>query len=217
MSGPRVRALLFDYDGLIVDSERQLAECIVEVLAGWGATIGYEDFGHLFGSVDADDVWEELLGSWCGRTLAELEASIGPMVTPRREELELLPGVRELLQEARRSGLRVALGTGNRRDVLLQRLERLGIAEHFDTIVTRADVPRGKPHPDIYLECARVLDVDPAACLVLEDSVPGCEAAVAAGMQVVACPSAVTAHCTFPAEARRVASLLELLGGEGGI
>lgn len=208
---------MFDYDGLIVDSERQLAECIVEVIAGWGTTVTFEDFGHLFGTVDADHVWDELLGDWCGRTLAELEAGVAPLVRPRRDELELLPGVRELLDHARTADLRTAVATGNSRDVLRQRLGRLGIHEHFDAIVTRADVPRGKPDPDIYLEAARRLQVEPAECLALEDSVPGCEAAIAAGMRVVACPSAVTAHCAFPAEARRVTSLLELLGGEGGI
>lgn len=208
---------MFDYDGLIVDSERQLAECIVEVIAGWGTTVTFEDFGHLFGTVDAGHVWDELLGGWCGRTLAELEAGVEPLIRPQRELLELLPGVRELLDHARTWDLRTAVATGNRRDVLQQRLGRLGIHEHFHAIVTRADVPRGKPHPDIYLEAARRLDVEPAECLALEDSVPGCEAAIAAGMRVVACPSVVTAHCAFPAEARRVASLLELLGGEGGV
>ena len=208
---------MFDYDGLIVDSERQLAECIIEVVAGWGTTLTFEDFGHLFGTVDADHVWDELLGDWCGRTLAELEAGVAPLVRPRRDELELLPGVRELLDHAHTRDLRTAVATGNSRDVLQQRLGRLGIHERFDAIVTRADVERGKPHPDIYLEAASRLDVEPAECVALEDSVPGCEAAIAAGMRVVACPSTVTAHCTFPAEARRVTSLLELLGGEGGI
>jgi beta-phosphoglucomutase-like phosphatase (HAD superfamily) len=114
-------------------------------------------------------------------------------------------------------GLRVGLATGQDLERLPGRLARLEIHEHCDAVVTAEEVPRGKPHPDIFLEAARRLEVDPSACLVLEDSVPGCEAALAAGMRVVACPSSVTAHCTFPAEARRVTSLLELLGGEGGI
>ena len=63
---------------------------------------------------------------------------------------------------------------------------------------------------DIYLEVARRLHVTPANCLVLEDSVPGCEAALAAGMRVVACPSIVSAHCEFPPGAERIGSLLEV-------
>jgi putative hydrolase of the HAD superfamily len=210
MSEPRVRALVFDYDGLIVDSERVLAEVIVRVIGEWGAEVTFEDFGHLFGSVDADAIWDELLGRWCGRTIAELDAAVGPIISPLREHQELLPGVQELLDHARDAGLRVGLATGNRAEVLARRLGKLGIHDRFDAIVTRAEVERGKPFPDVYLETARRLGVEPAECLALEDSVPGCEAALAAGMQVVACPSVVTAHCEFPAGARRVTSLLEV-------
>lgn len=219
MSEPNLRGLVFDYDGLIVDSERVLAECMIEVIGEWGATVTVEDFGHLFGSVDADPVWDELLQGWCGRTIVELDERMSEMVGERRADLPLLPGVRELLDVARDRDLRVGLGSGNRREILEQRLDRLGILEHFDTIVTRAEVANGKPAPDLYLEVARRLGVEPAECLVLEDSVPGCESGLAAGMRVVACPSVVSAHCTFPAGVRRVASLLEvdLIGGQGGL
>ena len=72
------------------------------------------------------------------------------------------------------------------------------------------DVRHGKPAPDIYLEVARRLDVQPHACLVLEDSAIGCEAALAAGMRVVACPSVVTAHCPYPEGISRVQTLHEI-------
>ena len=214
MSEPSVRALIFDYDGLIVDSERIEAEAIIEVLAELGATVTFEDFGHLFGTVDADHVWEELVQGWCGRTVADLDVLVRPRTTARKDALDLLPGVLELLEHARERDLRVGLGTGNRMETLERRLGRNGVLDCFEAIVTRAEVERGKPHPDIYLEVARRLEVEPHACLVLEDSVPGCEAAIAAGMRVVACPSVVTAHCAYPAEARRVTSLLELLDDE---
>ena len=87
------------------------------------------------------------------------------------------------------------------------RLERLGVRERFDVIVTAADVARGKPAPDIYLEAAAQLGVEPADCLVLEDSVPGCEAALAAGMSVIACPSVVSSALAFPEGVTRIDSL----------
>jgi len=205
-----VQALIFDYDGLIVDSERIEADLIIEAVREWGAEITYADFGHLFGSVDADHHWEQMVAAWCGRTLAELDARIHPRIPSLKEELPLLPGVRQLVDAAHVSGIRLGLGTGNRLDVLQRRLGRHGIFDRFDCVVTRADVAHGKPAPDIYLEVARRLDVTPAACLVLEDSVPGCEAALAAGMRVVVCPSVVSAHCEFPKDAQRVASLLEV-------
>jgi riboflavin kinase len=103
-----------------------------------------------------------------------------------------------------------ALGTGATRQSLERRLAGGGLVDAFDVIVTRADVERGKPAPDIFLEVARRLEVAPADCLVLEDSPHGCEAALAAGMQIIACPSVVNAHCEFPDGVRVVASLLEV-------
>jgi HAD superfamily hydrolase (TIGR01509 family) len=210
MSEPRLRALVFDYDGLIVDSERVQAECLIEIVGEWGATISIEDFGHLFGTVDAGHVWDELLDRWCGRTVAELDDRLRVMMPPIKDALPLLDGVRELLDAAHDAGLRVGIGTGNSHEILERRLGRHGIFDRFDAVVTRADVEHGKPAPDIYLEVARRLDVDPAECLVLEDSVPGCEAALAAGMRVIACPSVVSAHLAFPDGVARVTSLREV-------
>ncbi|HUQ39638.1 MAG TPA: HAD family phosphatase [Acidimicrobiales bacterium] len=206
-------ALIFDYDGLMVDTERVLAECIVEAVTEWGGSVTFADFGHLFGSVDADHEWARLLPTWCGRddlTMEHLAARITPDVRSRVEALPLLPGVTELLEAARAAGWAVGLGTGQRRERLEVRLARFGIEGHFDAIVTRAEVPHGKPAPDIFLAVADRLGVAPPDCVVLEDSVPGSHAAVAAGMRVVVCPSPVSVHCEFPPEARRVASLTEL-------
>jgi HAD superfamily hydrolase (TIGR01509 family) len=200
-------ALIFDFDGLIIDSERVEADCIIDIVGEWGHSLSYEDFGHLFGSVDADEEWEDLLGAVCGRSVAELEARLRATVSSIKDELPLLPGVRELLDLAHQRGLRVGIGTGNTVATLQHRLGRHGVFDRFDAVVTRVEVTRGKPAPDIYLEVARRLEVRPEACLVLEDSAIGCEAALAAGMRVIACPSVVTAHCDFPAGVPRVRSL----------
>jgi HAD superfamily hydrolase (TIGR01509 family) len=202
-----LQALIFDFDGLIIDTERVEADCIIEIVADWGHALSYEDFGHLFGSVDADEEWDLLLGTRCGRTAADLEDRLRAMVAPRKDDLPLMPGVRELLDAAHRRGLRVGIGTGNVVSTLQRRLGRHGVFDRFDAIVTRPEVARGKPAPDIYLEVARRLGAEPEACLVLEDSTIGCQAALAAGMRVIACPSVVTAHCAFPAGVQRVESL----------
>jgi HAD superfamily hydrolase (TIGR01509 family) len=203
-------AVIFDFDGLMIDSERVEADLIIEVLARWGATVSYKDFGHLFGSVDADEQWDELLSRWCGRTVAELGREIRDAVGPLKDLLPLMPGVRELLDTARDRGVRVGLGTGSSPSNLKRRLRRNGVFDRFDAIVTRDEVALGKPAPDIYLEVARRLGVSPGACLVLEDSVPGCEAALWAGMRVIACPTVVTAHCLYPSGADVVTSLLHV-------
>lgn len=203
-------AIILDFDGLMIDTERVEADCIIGVLAGWGVEVCYRDFGHLFGSVDADGEWEALLGGWCGRSGAELDAEIGPMTTAMKDALPLLPGVRELLDVAHGRGLKIGLGTGNSIENVRRRLGRLGVLDRFDAVVTRAEVAAGKPAPDIFLEAARRLAVPPARCLVLEDSVHGCEAAIAAGMAVIACPTVVTAHCEYPYGVEVVQTLLDV-------
>ena len=204
-------ALIFDYDGLVVDTERTYADAVIARVAEHGGTITYADMQHLFGSTEVDHLWEELLSTWCeGLTMDALVEHLSTTVPPINDALEPLPGVRELLVAARAAGWRTGLGTGSERERITPRLERNGLLDLFDVIVTRADVARGKPDPDIFLEVARLLDVPPADCIVLEDSPHGCEAALAAGMRVIACPSAVTAGCTFPDGVERVASLLDV-------
>ena len=207
---PDLRAVIFDFDGLMIDSERVEADCIIEALASWGANVSYNDFGHLFGSVDADTQWNALLEEWCGRTAEELDEAIRTKTAVLKDELPLLPGVRELIDLARDRALLVGLATGNTLSTLQRRLGRHGVFDRFDAIVTRSEVSAGKPAPDIYLETARRLDVPAGACLVLEDSVVGCEAALAAGMRVIACPTVVTAHCTYPDGAEVVSSLIHV-------
>jgi HAD superfamily hydrolase (TIGR01509 family) len=209
---PAPKALIFDYDGLIVDSERVEADYVIRILADWDVNVTYADFGHLFGSVDADAHWDELVRGWCGRTAMELETEIHTRLRAGndKEHLPLMPGVRELLDEAKGRGIAVGLATGNTYSALERRLGWHGVFDRFDAVVTRADVAQGKPAPDIFLEVARRLDVAPPDCLVLEDSVPGCEGALAAGMRVIACPSVVSAHCDYPDGIERVATLLDV-------
>jgi HAD superfamily hydrolase (TIGR01509 family) len=205
------RALIFDYDGLVVDSERLLADAVIEVVTERGGSAAYTDFGHLFGTLDADHLWAELIPTWCDDlTYDEMASVLAERLPERVERLPPLPGVRELIDTARADGWSIALGTGATRASLDRRLLGGGLSGAFDVIVTRADVERGKPAPDIFLEVARRLDVEPADCLVLEDSPHGCEAALAAGMRVIACPSVVNAHCEFPLGVARVSSLLEV-------
>jgi HAD superfamily hydrolase (TIGR01509 family) len=208
-----VPAWIFDYDGLIVDSERVEADYVIQIVGEWGVTITYADFGHLFGSVDSDHYWDELVRSWCGRSAAELEEEIHTRLRSAevKEHLPLLPGVRELLDDAQGRGVAIGMATGNTYDAVERRLGRHGVFDRFDAVVTRRDVAFGKPAPDVFLEVARRLEVDPAECVVFEDSVPGCEGALAAGMRVIACPSVVSAHCEFPDGVERVASLLDVV------
>jgi len=204
-----VPAVVFDFDGLVIDSESEIASCVVEVLGARGVDVALDAVAHLFGSTDADEEWERFLNP-LGVSTAELRSAVDAVLPARVDRLPVLPGVAEVLDAARAAGWRVGMATGQHRPRLDQHLARLGLTGRFDAIVTRDEVARGKPAPDIYLAAAGRLEVAPADCLALEDSLPGCEAALAAGMQVIVCPSRVTARCAFPAGARRVSSLIDV-------
>ncbi len=201
--------MVFDFDGLMIDSESEVAACVADALAARGVVFTLEDVAHLFGSTDAGDEWDRVLAPH-GLSLAELRVDVDARLRPRVGSLPLLPGVVEVLDAAASSGWRTAIATGTDRQVLDGHLARLGLEGRFDAIVTRREVARGKPAPDIYLEAAARLGERPDACLALEDSLPGCRAALAAGMRVIVCPSPVTAGCAFPLAVRRVASLVDV-------
>jgi putative hydrolase of the HAD superfamily len=207
------RALLFDFDGLIVDTETESLQVLIEILAEDGFTFELADFGHLLGSTgpDNDRLWDEFLSARIGSyDAAALDDRMWAIARPRIDELGLLPGVAELVASARNAGWRTGIATGNSRERVSERLSALGILHRFDEIVAFGEVQRGKPAPDIYLELARRLDVQPEYCVALEDSVHGAEAASAAGMAVVLCPCDATRACAFPDDVPAVGTLEEL-------
>jgi putative hydrolase of the HAD superfamily len=195
------KALLFDFDGLIIDSETIIAGVLIETLASDGIDVAIDDIGHLFGSTgeDNDREWREFLSEHLGENYdgAELEQRLRPLIRTALSDVDALPGVHTLIDAARAEGWRIGLGTGTERSGVLPRLERIGLLDAFDEIVTSEDVERGKPAPDIWLELARRLHVSPEDCIVLEDSPHGSNAAIAAGMAVIVCPCDVTRGCTF--------------------
>jgi HAD superfamily hydrolase (TIGR01509 family) len=207
-------ALIFDYDGLLADTEELAASVLVSLLAERGVATGFESMVSFMGSTGPvnDAAWESWLLEWLGPDADQqaFETIAAERMEAGRYDVPARPGVVELLDEAHRHGWQVAIGTGASRARLDKHLERLGLLGRFDAIVTAADVTHGKPAPDIFLEAARRLGRQPSECVVLEDSIPGYEAARAAGMSVIICPCAVTRHATFPPEARVVGSLLEV-------
>ena len=208
------RALLFDYDGLIVDSETMIGQVMIDLLAADGITVTFNDFGHLLGTTgpEADARWDEWARARLGphADLAALEERMTPLVRAASERLTVLPGVRELIDAAKDAGWAVGLGTGNTGPVD-EYLMRLELGDAFEAIVrTHGSGMPAKPAPDVFLGLADQLGVEPRNCVVLEDSVPGVEAAIAAGMTTIVCPCLATQRCDFPTGVTRVESLADL-------
>ena len=188
-----LQAVMWDMDGTLVDSEKVWAEVQIELLASLGVTWTLEDCMQLVGSDlrDAVKVWMARIpdGAITDDELAE--RMFGAVVVALRKEVEFRPGAVELLQALRKAEVPCALVSASYRLMIDAVLTHLP-PNPFDVIVAGDEVTHGKPHPEPYLTAAAKLGVDPARCVVIEDSNTGTESGTAAGAYVVAVPQWVT-------------------------
>ena len=208
-----IRAVIFDMDGVLVDSEPLHFEAARLVLARHGVCF-----------TEAEN--QEFLGVTAHETYATLRARHGLAVPEDQlvdayaaELIRLIPtqvrpmaGVPEVLERLRAAGFRLGLASSAERVVISATLAGLGVADLFEVVVAGTDVGRGKPAPDIFLQCARRLGVPASACFVIEDSRNGVLAARAAGMRCAAIPCSATAEHDLSAATCRLPSLLALPG-----
>jgi HAD superfamily hydrolase (TIGR01509 family) len=196
-----LQAVIFDMDGVIVDSEPRHERAFMEVMR----ELGFADklnlrFADYIGRSD-QDLWVDFLARHKSPlTLAEL------LALKRRRTIEILrreqpvfDGIPALVEKlAARYAL--ALASGSERLVVKAVLEFQDLGRFFSAVVSASDIPHGKPAPDIFLRTAELLKVPPSACCVIEDSKPGVAAALAAGMDVIAItnthPAAELRHAT---------------------
>ncbi|MEV6860144.1 HAD family phosphatase [Streptosporangium subroseum] len=182
-------AVLFDMDGLLVDSEKIWFQVETEVMERLGGDWGPDDQEHLVGGSMAVAVAYMLKVSGGGAEPAEVAAwMLEGMVERLAGGVEMMPGAAELLEEVRQAGLATALVTSSVRPIAEACLESIG-RHNFDRVVTGDEVARTKPDPEPYLTAARLLGARATHCVALEDSPNGVTSATAAGCRVVAVPS----------------------------
>ena len=182
------RAFIFDCDGTLADTMPLHYQAYLDILRPLGHDFPEELFYSLGGVPAAGVV--EILNERFGYTLPAAE------IAERKEArfAELIPGVKPIVPVVEfmrgvADRFPVAVASGGMKSLVLATLEAIGIHEHFQAVVTYEDVVHPKPAPDTYLEAARRLGVEPAACLVFEDTLLGIKAATAAGMKSVLVPS----------------------------
>lgn len=194
MSGALVRAVIFDLDGLLVDSEPVQIAAWEDFLAEYGHSLDPALLGQMFGLrlLDSARLVRDRLGlPLTVEEVMERRDALFFAALPGR--LHPMPGARELVAALRARGVPLALATSGHRRYADVALAELGIEGAFDVEVTGEEVAAGKPAPDIYLAAAARLQLPPERCLALEDAPNGVAAAQAAGMHCLAVPNPMTA------------------------
>jgi HAD superfamily hydrolase (TIGR01509 family) len=180
-------AVLFDCDGVLVDSEPITNGVLRQMLneAGWAIT--REDCEALFIGRAVRDLRDRIEAE-TGHPLTEawMQAFYERRNARLLAELQAIDGVHDAVAQLHeRVGGRIACASGADRPKVVMQLEHVGLAPWFgNAVFSGHDLPRSKPHPDVYLAAAAHLGVDPARCLVIEDTAPGAQAGLAAGATV---------------------------------
>lgn len=210
------KAVLFDFDGLIMDSEWPIYQSWLRVFEAEGQTLAAETYVQCIGS--DFDTWspEKYLEELTGK-----EFEWGEINARRQIEIEFdlvgvqpLPGVRELMKKLTfgiEAPKKLAIVSSSSHRWVDAWLETLDLKRYADEVVCRGDAPRIKPAPDLYLEAARRFSLKPEECLVLEDSLNGVRSGVAAGCPTIAVPSQLTSCVDFNEADAVIQSLTELI------
>ncbi len=191
-----MQALIFDFDGTILDTESSEFQAWQEVYQQYGAeltleywlpfignnSMPFDPAGHLETQV-GEPLDKHSLENWVWERKQELNQALQP-----------LPGVLDYLDAAEALGLKIAVASSSRRDWVEGHLARLGLLGHFQVIRTKENVALTKPDPALFLRAADGLGVHPGQAIVLEDSLNGVQAARSAGAFTVAIPNALTKH-----------------------
>ena len=191
-----ITAVIFDMDGLIVDSEPLWRESEAEVFCELGMPSDPDFYTQTTGMRinEVVDYWHERVG-WQSPSKEDVSRRIFEGVTTRITKTgEMLPGVETAISFFTAKGLPLAIASSSSYSLITAVLQRFNLQDRFTTVYSAQDEPLGKPHPGVYFTTAQRLGVPPEQCLALEDSANGVKAAIAASCFCVAIPAVYEAH-----------------------
>ena len=186
-----IKAVIYDMDGLIIDSEPYWRKSMIKVLATVGLNLTEEQCAMTTG-LRFDHVLEYWFEKypWTHKSLLDVhEEVLNEMEHAILHEAQLLPGVFESIDLFRSKGYKLAIASSSAMRLIRACVHRLNGEKIFDTVISAEHEEYGKPHPAVFLTAAKDLHVNPLDCLVLEDSMMGLIAAKAARMQCVLVPA----------------------------
>ncbi len=182
-----MKAVIFDMDGVLVDSQPYHFKADIETMSEYGVVKDQKFYEKFAGTLTSDRM--RIL-----KDLFKLDIPVEEMVKKRedmileimaREDIKPVSGIPEFLKSIKNRGLKTAVASSSGYDLIGLILSRLGISEYFDSITSGNDVKRGKPDPDVFLLAAERIGVNPRDCFVVEDSENGVKAAKSAGMKAL--------------------------------
>ena len=184
--------VIFDMDGLLIDSEPFWQEAGMETLREFNVTLSPIQYHHTTGLRTPEwlDYWFGFFGIDKQGIPAATEALHANVFEKIRAEANPMPGVREILDFFKTKRFRIGLATSSPLSLATIVTDKLQIGGYFDAVTSAGDLPYGKPHPQVYMDCAAALGAGPLECIAFEDSFNGMIAAKAARMKCVVVPVA---------------------------
>lgn len=183
-----IEGIVFDFDGLILDTETPEFTILEDIFKSYGASLPIAEYAAALGSsLEAFDPFE-YLAQKIDRPVDQLKLlkNWRALAYPLIEQQAPLPGVEKTIRRAQKLGLKLAIASSSPRDWVVKHLTRLKLIDKFEYILTAEDVQNVKPYPDLYLKSIEALHLNPSQAIAFEDSPNGIQAAKAAGLFCIA-------------------------------
>jgi len=207
----RYAGIIFDMDGLMIDSEPLQLKAVNEALKPLGIFVNETDFIDMVGKKSIENFsWLKDKYGFAEPPESLEQKKNRAYLSIIQRELKPMPGLFQAIESCKRKGLELAIASSSVREDIDIVLKILGLANTFGVVASGDEVKKGKPDPEIFLKAAEKMEKDPSCLIVLEDTGFGVDAAKAAGMYCIAIPNGFTLHHDFSKADMVLNSLLDL-------